>query len=375
MNYEKFVKSLPSDEPCGIDPFENPALYARLQSLDRLREGTPAQELLEPLMKNGNVETVVKVIPAQPPKWQEFKKECEGVLHQTRHLRAVVLYGVGALHLEGLYAVPQTLAFLCELLEGNWDQLYPRLDGEDASERLREINELSTPDGNDPADAMQPDPQYKDGFFLAHLRDIPLFKLSDGKPITFRLWEAASDSDLHPGSNPPPLAVIQGALGNVPESDREEKRKVLTDSIAGLERLEHLLSSRKATANLRRLWRVLETMRSWLAGGASASPSGGGGGHSTVATHGGLPTVIRNRDEVRQTLQALRSYFETVEPSSPVLLLLQLAERFLGRSFLEIVNKRLPDDKGGLAELLLNGIRDKLADNPALESVQEKEAR
>ena len=277
MDYEQFLEPLSGDDPCGVDPFKDGALYAKLEELDRLRQGTPEQELLERVQDGGEARTVAKTIPGKPPNWQEVRRACETVLGSTRHLRAMVLYGIAELELEGLSALPDILEWVRRSLETHWEAIYPRITEEDPSERVHEIDELSSQDGDDPEDSERPDPRYPDGLFLSHLRDARLFSLPDKRPVTLRIWETAQDPSLHPGVEAPSIELIQTALEQLAMSERDAVRGHLEQSLGRLEELEALLKDKALPVHLRRLRTILNRLKSWLAGNPPPPPPGPGG--------------------------------------------------------------------------------------------------
>lgn len=80
-----------------------------------------------------------------------------------------------------------------------------------------------------------------------------------------------------------------------------------------------------------------------------AGPAGGleepGSENATggTAERPGIPGSIQTRTDVLQSLDAICSYYEKTEPSSPVLPLLRRAQQLVGKNFTEILQELAPD--------------------------------
>ena len=119
------------------------------------------------------------------------------------------------------------------------------------------------------------------------------------------------------------LASIEAFVGEKVGASNGVTFTKMTDTLRGAEKI--------LVARLAR--RGVVTEGSGEAGGAddgSGSPGAGGGGIS-------ISGEINSREDVLRVLDKIVSYYERVEPSSPIPLLIKRSKRLVSASFMDIV--------------------------------------
>jgi type VI secretion system protein ImpA len=83
--------------------------------------------------------------------------------------------------------------------------------------------------------------------------------------------------------------------------------------------------------------------------GAAGQSSAVTAGSAAVGTAG--LTVIRNREDVLRALDAVCSYYQAHEPSSPLPILLKRCRDLVPKSFLDVVQELLPESVSQIKKL------------------------
>jgi type VI secretion system protein ImpA len=334
INVDDLLKPVSDDKPCGEDFTYHPS-FQNLETISR-----------------GKAET--QFSPAEEPQWKEVRDGAIGVLNQSKHLTAGVILTVSLLKTDGLEGFRDGLAVVRGLTEKFWNDVYPRLDPEDQNdptERLNILNNLSS--------SAEP---YR---CTAHLRQAVVCNSTSMGRITLQQVIAARDKaaggdaakaapagpdlnqiqaafrDAGPDMANATLAQVNEAIGHVQGIESFLETTLGSGRGANFESLNELLAEMKRAIAPFAGGEAAETVSE--AGAAAATGGGGGGGGSRAAKGPGVSGAINTRSDVVKALGLICDYYRDNEPSSPVPLILQRAERLVNKDFMEIVSDLTPD--------------------------------
>jgi type VI secretion system protein ImpA len=167
------------------------------------------------------------------------------------------------------------------------------------------------------------------------------------------------------GVEPPKQAAIDGAFTECPLPTLQATAETLRNALANLAAIEAFVGEKVGAAsgtNFAKLADVLRTAEKILAshlakrgvaaeGSADAGGATDGSGDTASGPRGGGPAIsgeINSREDVIRVLDKIVSYYERVEPSSPIPLLIKRSKRLVSASFLDIVRDIASD---GLAQV------------------------
>lgn len=279
------------------------------------------------------------------PDWPALRDAAAGGLERSRDLRAAVYLCAALLNTEGVRAFSEGLSLLRHYVEELWDEVYPKLDGEDATERtsavfnLVNFHRVIRPLNRAP---------------LVEDRAAGRFSLQD-----MQIARGVIDPPADLEGDPPQESLILAAFQAMDRGELEALDAGLGQGIADLQAIEECFSERAgptSSPDLSRLRDVLSQMHALTRGrldegrqvedGAvpADSPADAGAGHgsgdSAPATVGG---PIRTRQEAVRTIDQVIQYFRANEPSSPVPLLLGRAKRLVDMDFMAILEDIAPE--------------------------------
>lgn len=287
------------------------------------------------------------LIEAEAPDWKSLRSLSLELCQKTHDLRVGVRLAESLVHLEGLSPLPAALELLANWIETEWETLHPALDPDDDNDPTIRINAF--------ADLVHPERM------LRAIQDVPLAVAQGHRPVCYReLIESGSTNDEHNDArsageiNAVFLACDQDQLLSVQASVRE--------SLTALDRLETQLADRVGTVQtpefgpLRHLLRRIDTLLiEHRNGGQNSEPDEASSADETslddhtsplMETTNSVcpapptnPGTISNRQEVVNTLRRICDYYQRHEPSSPVPLLLQRAERLATMNFMDILQE------------------------------------
>ena len=289
---------------------------------------------------------------AQEPDWDKVAGAAEALLARTKDLRVAIHWMVARTRRQGLAGWAASLGLIRGLLEKYWDDVHPQLDAED---------------GNDPtsrANALMPlaDPQGALGYFrIATFVQSPRlgrFSLRD-----LRVATGAITASL-PDGTPPTLVDLEACCMDCPDAQLPESAAMLADAHEHAKTIVALLRDKLGTASpdLGRLCGDIEELKKFVdaqlvrrfperldipssVADIDLAPVDGNPANPAVhGAHGG----IAGHDDVIRLIDAICEYYERIEPSSPLPILLKRARRLVGKSFLEVLKDIAP---AGLAEL------------------------
>lgn len=324
VGVEAFLKDISAENPCGNNLEYDPD-YLELM---RVAQGTPERQM-------GST-----VIPAEEPNWRDVRDRCAKILGRTKDLTVAIKMCEALLRLEGLPGLCTGLGVIGGLVDQRWDGVHPRLDPDDGNDPTARITILGSL--TDPAQ------------FVSRVRALPLTNSLAGK---FGLREIAwSKGHGSPpaGTEAPKPEMIEAAFHDTPQDELRSTLRAAEETIGVLKAMDARLTAHVGAGQgidfdpiLKVLGEVAMEARNHLPAepGSAADPAAAGGNGRGGAPLPGRPLTgdIRSLDDVRSAIDRICNYYEQVEPSSPIPLLLRRAERLVGKSFLEIMKDVSPD--------------------------------
>jgi type VI secretion system protein ImpA len=321
---EELLKPISDEWPCG----EDLSYDASLQELET--------------MARGKQET--QFAAAEPPDWKKLRSSCLEVFARSKDLRIAMTLAVASLELDGLPGFRECLALVKGLLETYWAAVYPQLDPADDNDPLQRMNivaTLATPVGT-----------YGDPLrILERLRAIPLCNSVQMGRYNFAEILRAESGVATEGDKPAvSTAQIEAAFRDSNPEELGERYKILGDCVTLVQEIDESITRTVGAANapdLSPLSGDLAAMQSRVARyikkteAAVGDVTGASGQPGQVAFS--LEGEIRSRDDVLRLLQKICHYYDRVEPSSPVPLMLKRAARLAEMDFMQIIQDLSPD--------------------------------
>jgi type VI secretion system protein ImpA len=340
INVEDLLKPISDDKPCGEDFTYHPS-FQNLETIARPKPGAQA-------FGSSATDT-----PPEEPQWKDVLKEAVDVLSQSKHLTAGVILTVSALKIGGLEGLRDGVALVHGLVEKYWGDVYPRLDPEDnndPTERLNILNNLSS--AGDP---------YR---FTVHLKQVVL---SPNARITLQQIITAKEKGRGDGSTSEgnrsgsdmDLSQIQAAFRDGGNEAAAATLAMVNEVIGHVQGIDSFLDSTLPSGrgvNFEALNKLLAEMKSavepFASDGApaeteseSGAPSIESSGGARVGARPGaaMSGTIQSTSDVIKALELICDYYRHNEPSSPVPLILQRAQRLVAKDFMEILTDLTPD--------------------------------
>src|SRR3954453_21696598 len=340
INVDDLLKPISDDKPCGEDFTYHPS-FQNLETIARHKPGAQA-------FGSSSADT-----PPEEPEWKEVFKEALEVLNQSKHLTASVILTVSALKTGGLEGLRDGVAVVHGLIEKYWGDLYPRLDPEDnndPTERLNILNNLSS--AGDPLR------------FTVHLKQVVL---SPNARITLQhIINAkekgrpdAAGSEGKSGNSDMDFSQIQAAFRDGGTEAAGVTLSMVNEVIGHVRAIDTFLDSMLPSGrgvNFEVLNKLLSEMKSavepFASNGAPAeegtdagatAPETGGAPRAGARSGPAVSGTIQSTSDVIKALDLICDYYRTNEPSSPVPLILQRAQRLVAKDFMEILTDLTPD--------------------------------
>lgn len=325
MDLDTLLGPVADQPPCGPNLEYDP----EFQALEVTARGKEEQLIGD----KGNERRV----PAVPPDWNEVREQAQHLFTRTKDLRVAILWTRAAITRSGLVGLRDGLALIRGLLVDYWEGVHPQID---------------------PAD---PDPGFRmnvvaglvdSATTLREVRHAVIAEVPRKGRLTV-LDALVASGRLQPGGDEPvkALAEVQGLLREA--AAEPANLKAASEASALVTDLQKLLAEKVGSdrmpdlAPLRNLLApVVELCEAALAeamptaeGDASAAGSGG----EAPAAAGGVPGVIRTREDAIRMLDRVCEYMERNEPASPAPLLIRRAQRLMSKNFVEIIEDLSPE--------------------------------
>jgi type VI secretion system protein ImpA len=320
IDVDALLKPIAGEKPCGKDFTYHPLF----QNLETISRGKPETQ---------SFGSSTEISPAEEPEWLEVRNAAIEVLGQSKHLAAGVILSLSLLKIGGPEGLRDGLAVMHGLTEKYWGDVYPKLDPEDnndPTERLSILNSLAS------------------GRFIIHLKQVVLCDSPAMGRITLQQFITAKDKG---GASDSDLKQIQAAFRDA-GPDAAKARLVLVDEAIGHTKgiesfLDSILPAGQGV-NFESLNKLLGQMKQALQPYAvsdtpAGDTSGGGAGQPATKSGPGMSGAIQTRGDVIKALDLICDYYRENEPSSPVPLILQRAQRLVNKDFMTIMTDLTPD--------------------------------
>ena len=335
INVDDMLKPVGDGKPCGEDFTYHPSF----QNLETIVRGKPETQFS----------------PAEEPNWKEVRDAATEVLGQSKHLTAAVILTVSLLKIGGLDGFRDGVAVVRGLVEKYWGDVYPKLDPESSNDPTERLNIL-----NNFASAAAP---YR---FIIHLKQVVLCESPTMGRITLAQVLSAKDRAGKPSSSGdagPDINQIEAAFRDAGPGPAGATLAMVNDIIGHVEGMNTFLDNTLGAgsgASLEPLSKLLDEMKHTLTphasgGDAAGAPAATGDGAAAPATMAdgtaaapprpvrGVSGTVDTRADVIKALGLIYTYYKNNEPSSPVPLILQRAERLVDKDFMAIVTDLTPD--------------------------------
>jgi type VI secretion system protein ImpA len=326
INVDELLQPTPTSPPCGEDYSYN----EKFMDLERLAEGKK-----ETVMGN-------ETKPAEDPNWKEVSDKAIEVLKESKHLRAAALLATSLVKMGGVEGLRDGLAVMHGLTERYWGDIYPKLDpgdNNDPTERLNIIGSLSSPK------------------FATDMRKIvicatPMVRITMQDVIAAKASQG--DKTQATGGSGMGLSQIEGVLRDLGPAKASATLGLVNEAITHAKGIEGFLDTTLGVGNgvnFETLNKLLADMKQTVepyatdgATGAAAAPSDGSpAGVTAPQAAQGVSGGIRNSADVTKALDLICDYYKDHEPSSPVPLILQRAQRLVNKDFTAIMSDLTPD--------------------------------
>lgn len=328
LDFTALARPLAEVDGCGLN-FEYDPRFLELEE----------EALGKPEVQYG--ETITQAIE---PNWKRVALLVLPLLEQSRDLRLAIWLTRAQLNVNGIPGLAAGLELVQALLENCWDGLHPQLDPQDDNDPLLRINILAflcEPAG-----------------LLRDVLDAPLVSTRSVGAVSLRQVDLATGEE---GDNVS-LAMIEGAFAEADPAALSATEAALAKALALSVQIEQLLTEKvgvgraidlSGLASLLR--RAGEVIQRRLPSAAPADVELVTAVTAAVAVSQAPRGEINSREDARQTIDRLCTYFQTFEPASPVPILLQRAKKLIDKNFMELLQDLAPD---GLAQLaLVSGVR------------------
>jgi len=328
INVDDLLKPVADDKPCGEDFTYHPS-FQNLETLSR-----------------GKAET--QFSQAEEPDWKEVRDGALEVLGQSKHLMAGVILTLSLTKIGGLEGLRDGLATIRGMTEKFWNDLYPKLDPDDnndPTERLNILNNLST--GGEP---------YK---VTSHVKQIVVCESPAMGRITLGQIIAAKekanakpDEEKPKADSGPDLNQIQATFRDAGPEAAKTTLTLVTETIGHAQGIENFLDATIGAGrgvNFDTLNKLLEEMKRAVEpyaedGVVPAGEAEAASGARPAARGGpGVSGTIQSRADVLKALDLICDFYRNNEPSSPVPLIIQRAQRLVDKDFMEILTDLTPD--------------------------------
>ncbi len=326
---DPLLEPISADFPCGED-LSYDAVY---NDLGVLIQGTPENQF-----ETGS---------AKEPDWNEMRKQSEAALGRSKDLQIGVYFAVALVQTKGMEGAARGLELLAGIVRQYWDTLFPQLDPDDKdpTQRVNILSQLTVEQGSfgDPVK------------FIERLSAAPIFRVP-GLAVTLNFLS----QEVGPGAGIGATKLPEIMAGGDPETVNagiDTLRRAVA-AVHGLD--DYLIETlgRSAAPSFEPLIKVLDKGLRYFdslqpaaaTANAAANPAAGGSvpaaaGTVAYAPQASAPGEIRSLDDVRNVLIKIREYYAVHEPASPVPLLLQRAERLIGKNFLDLLANVAPNSR------------------------------
>ena len=319
---DALLEPISADAPTGEDLSYDP-IYSELAVLI---EGTPETQFSE----------------AKEANWPAIRKGAEAGLKRSKDLQIAVYYTVALTQTVGMEGAAQGMELIAEVVRKYWDTLFPSLDPDDKdpTQRVNILSQLSVEAGG-----------YGDPIkFIDRLNAAAIFRVpGQVVSITFLTHEAKPGAGTGAAKLPEMIAAAKPEEATV---GIEALRRVA----AAVHSIDDFLIETLGRGSAPSFDPLIKAVDKGLrvfdglpatgpAAGAEVAVAGAAGAQVAPTPVQGISGAIRSNEDVRKVLKMVRDYYAANEPASPVPLLIERAERLVGRDFLDLLANLVPTAK------------------------------
>lgn len=328
LDVQVLLTEIDPAQPCGDNLEYDPAFLA----------------LEEAIQGKAEVQYGDTIVAAIAPDWKAIHALCTDLFLRTRDLRIAVSMTRSSMHFYAIPGLAFGLSLIEELIKQRWEPVYPQLDPNDDLDPMMRVNALSS---------------------LIVARGL-LRELSDSPLVDTRMHGQASlrDIDLVTGeiegdpNSRKRLQTLEAAFLEVDIGVLQQTLTELDVALARTHQIESALTDKvgpSRSISLMPLSKMLKRAADFVRERVvrrleSAAADGAGDDGETVATVTGMAGKgqktngdIASRADVVRMLEKICKFYATHEPSSPIPLLLQRAQRLVDKNFVEILRDFAPD--------------------------------
>jgi type VI secretion system protein ImpA len=327
LELDKMLLPLEGADPAG-ENLEYDPLYTEM---DTLAAGVPDSQMGD------------STLEGRGPDWKKLSKNCLELWNRTRDLRVASYLAVAHTILEGLPGLDAGLKVISYLVSELWDDMYPKLDPDDNFDPVERLNILSMLSPQQDA--------YNDPVkFILRFRE---FRLVPSLGYTLRDYMIANN-ELDAGDKTVDGKLLQAEFMNVPREEiqaRSDLAASARETLSGLctvmnEKVkDSLISMESLFKELDRLSRFYALQLAEEApADADGDPAPAENGEAKSPRAAFNPQAQANsRQDALMMLRKGAEYFQKMEPSSPIPLLVNRALRFADMGFIELLGEIAPD--------------------------------
>ncbi len=330
MNSLSLCEPISAEAPCGVD-LEDTQLLASFDAFRVFGSDVPLRTDLD---------------------WRAIRDQAQEALAQSHDLRLLAHLTAATLRIEGVLPFCELLCVAERWLRERWELVFPRVD-EDALLRKNALNCL--------ADRMAVVDPLRRAALVTH-RQLGTVSLRDMDLATGQLAPGEADTQV------PSQAQIEATLAATSSEVLAELSEKVAAACSAVRAVVALMQDRAGFQSapdleplllpITRIQKVLSehlASRGVAQAGASATDAAQGTVGEAVAASAVTVGDIRSRQDAARALEAIATFFRRNEPSSPVPLLLERAQRLISKSFIEVLEDMAPD---GLTQArLIGGIK------------------
>ena len=316
-NLSVILAPVTQDAPCGTNLYEDMGYEVQFAGLVNAGLGIAVESFVDGQQASS-------AAPSGHFAWTELQDQLVDLFRQTKHLDMLYLLALSQAHLRGIPGLIEGIDFTHSLLERNWDSLHPVESEGDYEFRQDCLKKLDTPTFANALDSLV---------------------VTDGRQLgkhTLGAWLTAKKS----GSDE--LQTIEQAavetLRDQPGfyDDLATQINELQESLARLELTvkDHFASFRLPCKPLKA---KLAELAQFIAGFSAVTLTGftpaAGAAASGTPSAMSVPDQINSREDVVKTLAKIILFYTKNEPTSPVPILLERAQRVATMDFKQIVQE------------------------------------
>ncbi len=327
---DPLLEPISDDAPSGVD-----LSYDIVQNdLAVMIQGTPDNQFEEN--------------SAKEPSWPPIRKMAEEALKKSKDLQIAVYWTVALSQISGMVGAARGMEVIAGMTRQYWDTVYPQLDPDDKdpTQRVNIISQLTVEPGG-----------YGDPIkFIDRLNTSAIFAVPGLGPVSIDLITkegglgAAKVPEIAANANPEEVlagvTALRGVLNSVHSLDDYLIDTVGRGNAPSFDPLIKALD--KGVRLFEGIGAPGETPagEDMAADGPVAAAAGG------VTKKSAISGEIHSSDDVRKIIQKICDYYAANEPSSPVPILLQRANKLIGMDFAALLENLTPSGKSVLSPLV-----------------------